>query len=69
MEIKEISKFTQDTHWQAQLYARAQHIQGFNARSTLSEYQKSFNLNELQHVAKDYIDFFKVFDDWHPGLN
>ena len=40
-----------------------------NSERILSAYQKQFNQDYIEKIAMDMVDFFKVFDDWHCGLN
>lgn len=35
----------------------------------LQNYTRQFNLDTIEKVGMSLLDFFKVFDNWHPGLN
>jgi hypothetical protein len=32
-------------------------------------YQNQYTQEFIEQVAMDLVDFFKIFDDWHCGLN
>lgn len=32
-------------------------------------YKKQFCQDNIEQIAMKLIDFFKIFDDWHCGLN
>lgn len=32
-------------------------------------YKKQYSQETVEKVAMDLVDFFKVFDEWHCGLN
>lgn len=32
-------------------------------------YQNQFDQDFVEQVAMDLVDFYKIFDDWHCGLN
>ena len=35
----------------------------------LNIYQNQFSQDFVEQVAMDLVDFFKIFDNWHCGLN
>ena len=32
-------------------------------------YQNQFTKEKIEKIAMDLVDFFKIFDEWHCGLN
>ena len=35
----------------------------------MQNYRKQFSQENIEKLATNVIDFFKVFDQWHCGLN
>ena len=40
-----------------------------NAEHSIGVYQKQFNEWTIGELASNLIEFYKMFDDWHCGLN
>jgi len=40
-----------------------------NAEHSIAVYQKQFNEWTIGELASNLIEFYKMFDDWHCGLN
>ena len=38
-------------------------------KSLLQQYARYFSKEQVEKIAMDLVDFFKIFDDWHCGLN
>jgi hypothetical protein len=46
--------------------------QEMNAKQTqvyFNTYKKQFCQDTIESVAMELVDFFKMFDEWHCGLN
>lgn len=43
--------------------------QGSVVQRILSSYQKQFSQDYVEKIAMNMVDFFKIFDEWHCGLN
>ena len=40
-----------------------------NAETLIQNYQMQFSQANIEHIAMSLVDFYKVFNDWHCGLN
>jgi len=71
---KAIAQFHSDKAFMAQFDQKLQgtpqgKMKVADEKNILKEYSKEFTKEKVEKIAMDLVDFFKLFDDWHCGLN